>query len=203
MSKNIYQSRHRFFCLCYLSLTKLILILHGTVLRTMNIKRYFYLDWLIVYCCTYRSRIVHLHVETSPLPVKGCKFSGYARRSEPLSREGALLCHTCCDMGPRFFRSHSIDGPSQSPLTTNKGMWRIYSNSDSHSVAFYDKGDAMDLFVCGSSWASIWKCKYICFLFLRFPMILSIQIAKYPRFAIYFILTICVDLKFVVVFYIF
>jgi hypothetical protein len=34
--------------------------------------------------------------------------------------------------GPRFFRSHPKDRPIQSPLTTHKWMWRIYSNPDLH-----------------------------------------------------------------------
>ena len=71
-------------------------------------------------------------METSPLPVEGCKIQAYARRSGPLSREGSLSCHTCCDTGPRFFRSHPKDRPIQSPFTTHEGMWRIYSNPDSH-----------------------------------------------------------------------
>jgi hypothetical protein len=45
---------------------------------------------------------------------------------------GSLSCHTCCDTGPQFFRSHRKDRPIQSPLTTHKGMWRIYSNPDPH-----------------------------------------------------------------------
>jgi hypothetical protein len=50
-----------------------------------------------------------------------------------LSREGSLSCHTCCDTGPRFFRSHPKDRPIQSPLTTHEDrMWRIYSNPDPH-----------------------------------------------------------------------
>jgi hypothetical protein len=49
-------------------------------------------------------------METSPLPVKGLQNLGlYARRSEPLSKEGSLSCHTCCDTGPLFFQSHSKD----------------------------------------------------------------------------------------------
>jgi hypothetical protein len=66
-------------------------------------------------------------METSPLPMKGCKIKAYARRSEPLSREGSLLCHTYCDTGPHFTRSHPKDRPIQSPLTAHLGMWRIYS----------------------------------------------------------------------------
>jgi hypothetical protein len=46
------------------------------------------------------------------------------------------LCHTCCDTGPRFFRSRQKDRPIQSPLTTHKGMWRIYSNPDPHRSPF-------------------------------------------------------------------
>jgi hypothetical protein len=49
-----------------------------------------------------------------------------------LSRQGSLSCHTCCDTGPQFFRSNPKDRPIQSPLTTHKGMWRIYSNPDHH-----------------------------------------------------------------------
>ena len=30
----------------------------------------------------------------------------------PLSSEGSLSCHACCDTGPRFSRSHSKDRPS-------------------------------------------------------------------------------------------
>jgi hypothetical protein len=35
-------------------------------------------------------------------------------------------------LGPRFFRSHQMDHPIQSPLTTYKGMWKIYSNQYPH-----------------------------------------------------------------------
>jgi hypothetical protein len=34
--------------------------------------------------------------------VRGCKIWAYPQHSEPLSREGSLSCHTCCDTGPRF-----------------------------------------------------------------------------------------------------
>jgi hypothetical protein len=51
------------------------------------------------------------YMETSPLPVKGCKIYAYARRSGPLSRERSFSCHTCCDTGPRFFRCHPKDRP--------------------------------------------------------------------------------------------
>jgi hypothetical protein len=91
------------------------------------------------------------------MPVKGCKFK---YRPMPLSRDGFLSCHTCCDTGPQFFRSHAKDRPIQSPLTTRKGMWRIYSNwiiTVSHSVASYDtQGDAEDSFLPGSSRVHLW-----------------------------------------------
>jgi hypothetical protein len=47
----------------------------------------------------------------SPLPVTGLQIYGYARHSGPLSREGSLSCHTYCDTGPRFIRSHLKDRP--------------------------------------------------------------------------------------------
>jgi hypothetical protein len=44
---------------------------------------------------------------------KHCRWraEACARRSGPLSREGSLSCHTCCDTGPRFLRSHPKDRP--------------------------------------------------------------------------------------------
>jgi ankyrin repeat protein len=57
-------------------------------------------------------------------------------RSGPLSREGSFSCHTCCDTGPRFFRSHPKYRPTPSPLTRHEGVRRIYSNTDCH-VFFY------------------------------------------------------------------
>jgi hypothetical protein len=46
---------------------------------------------------------------------------GLQRRSGPLSRDGSISCHTCCDTGPRCFWSHSKDHP----LTSRKGIRRI------------------------------------------------------------------------------
>jgi hypothetical protein len=37
------------------------------------------------------------YMETSLLLVKACKIYVYARRSGPVSREGSLSWHTCCD----------------------------------------------------------------------------------------------------------
>jgi hypothetical protein len=94
-------------------------------------------DWLILTVLRPAQEFFTC-METSPLPVKGCKIWAYARRSGPLSREGALSCHTCCDKGPRFFRSHPKDRPNQSPLSTHMGMWRIYSNP-LLSISKYDQ----------------------------------------------------------------
>jgi hypothetical protein len=68
-------------------------------------------------------------MEMLPFPVKGCKIWAYARRSGPLSRKGSLSCHTCCDTGPRLFRSRPKNRPIQSPLMTHKGVWRISSRN--------------------------------------------------------------------------
>jgi hypothetical protein len=67
---------------------------------------------------------------------RAAKFWPYNTRcSGPLSREGSLLCHTCCDMGPRFFWSHPKDRPIQLPFMTYKELWRIYFNPDPHGLS--------------------------------------------------------------------
>jgi hypothetical protein len=53
--------------------------------------------------CSASPSIIFTFMGTSPLPVKCCKIKVYSRRSTPLSREGSLSCHICCDTGPRFF----------------------------------------------------------------------------------------------------
>jgi hypothetical protein len=65
-------------------------------------------------------------------------MSAYDRCPWPLSREGSLSCHSCCDTGPRFFRSHPKDRHIQTPLTspTHKGMWRVYFNPDPRGPPF-------------------------------------------------------------------
>jgi hypothetical protein len=90
-------------------------------------------DWLIVYGFTSRSRIFHLYGNVTTAG-EGLQNLGLSRRSGPLSRERSLSCHTYCDTGPRFFRSHPKDCPIQSPLTTCMGMWTIYSNRDPHGA---------------------------------------------------------------------
>jgi hypothetical protein len=45
----------------------------------------------------------------SPLPVAGLQIFAYVQRTGPLSTEGSLSCHTFCDTGPRFIRSHPKD----------------------------------------------------------------------------------------------
>ena len=70
-------------------------------------------------------------METSPLQVKGCKFQAFVRRVWRLSRQGSLSCHTCCNKGPRSFRSHPKDHPIQSPCMTCKGyLGTILINPD-------------------------------------------------------------------------
>jgi hypothetical protein len=81
-------------------------------------------------------------METSPFKYwwRVAKFkhiSDYSRRSGPLSREGSLSCHTCCNTKPQFFWSHPKDRPIQSPFITHRGMWRTYSNPDPHGYQVY------------------------------------------------------------------
>jgi hypothetical protein len=71
------------------------------------------IDWLIdwLFMVLRPPQEYFTYMEMSPLPVKGYKIWAYARRSGPLSMEGSLSCHTCCDTGPLFFISHSKDRP--------------------------------------------------------------------------------------------
>jgi hypothetical protein len=92
--------------------------------------------WLkIIHFVLRPAQIFFTCMKTSPFPVKDWKIYAYARHSGPLSREGSLLCHTCCDTGRQYFRSHPKDRPIQSPLTTHMGMWRIYFNTYPHGFA--------------------------------------------------------------------
>jgi hypothetical protein len=88
-------------------------------------------DWLIIYCFTSRWRISHLYGDVT-ITVEGLQNLGLcsALRAFFEQGEGSLSCHTCCDTGLRFFRSHPKDRPIQSPLTTRMGMRRIDSNPD-------------------------------------------------------------------------
>jgi hypothetical protein len=86
------------------------------------------------FTCMSRSRIFHLYGDVT-IAGEGLQNLGLCSAPGPLSREGSLSCHTCCNTGPRFFRSHPNDRPIQSPLTTHEGMWRIYSNPDPHGVS--------------------------------------------------------------------
>jgi hypothetical protein len=47
--------------------------------------------------------------QLSLLPVTGLQILAYAWRSGLLSREESLSCHTYCDTGPQFIRSHPKD----------------------------------------------------------------------------------------------
>jgi hypothetical protein len=74
--------------------------------------------------------------------------------------KGSLLCHTYCDTGPRFLRSHPKDRPIQSPLTTHKGMWRIYSYPDPHGKGIIEETELVEM--------RIWCIKIGIILYLHF-----------------------------------
>jgi hypothetical protein len=58
-------------------------------------------NWLIDWLFTVLrpAQEFFTYMETSPLPVKGCKILAYARRSGPLSREGSLSPVVTRDLG--------------------------------------------------------------------------------------------------------
>ena len=66
------------------------------------------------------------HMETSPLPVKDCKFSlTYARHSWPLSSEDSLACHTYCDTRNQFIMVFPED-PWHSQLLPIVWKWNCH-----------------------------------------------------------------------------
>jgi hypothetical protein len=75
-------------------------------------------------------------METSPLLVKGSKIKAYDPHSGTFSRDGSYRVTPTVTWNFGFFWSRPKDNPNQSPLTTHKGMWGIYSNLDPH-VAFH------------------------------------------------------------------
>jgi hypothetical protein len=90
------------------------------------------LDWLFTVLLSAQEFFTYM--ETSPLPVKGCKIClcSALRASE----QGGIfiLPHLLWHGTSVFFWSHPKDRPIQSPLTTHEGMWRIYSNPDPHGA---------------------------------------------------------------------
>ena len=70
-------------------------------------------DWLTKF--TYRSVPEYLiHKGRLLLSVTDYKVRSFPQRFWPLRRQGSLSCHTCCDTGLRFTRSHPKDRPLKS-----------------------------------------------------------------------------------------
>ena len=67
------------------------------------------------------------HMETSPLPVKGCKLwpTMYAQHSWLLSSKGSLACHIFCDTGLPFKMVISED-PWDSHLLPSLWQWSCH-----------------------------------------------------------------------------
>jgi hypothetical protein len=93
-------------------------------------------DWLIgpIYCLTSHSKIFHWYGDVT-IAGEGLQNLGICSALRAFEHEGIfivphLLCHGLT--GPRFFRSHPKNRSIQSPLTTQEGMWCIYSNPDPH-----------------------------------------------------------------------
>jgi hypothetical protein len=90
---------------------------------------------LVVYCFTSRSRIFHLYGDVT-ITGEGLQNLGLCSALRAFEQGGIFIVPHCCDTGPRFFRSHPKDRPILSPLTTHKGMWKIYSYPDPHGSPF-------------------------------------------------------------------
>jgi hypothetical protein len=67
-------------------------------------------------------------IETSPLPVKVCKFSPMLGAQGLCAGRDVYRATPAVTQGLSFFRSHPKDRPILSPLKTHNGVLRIYSN---------------------------------------------------------------------------
>lgn len=80
------------------------------------------------------------HIETSPLPVRGCWFRAHARRLRPLSEDGCLSCRTCCGVG-RTFLAVSSEGPQYLAASYDRlGVLRTCSYPDFPGTPFQEEG---------------------------------------------------------------
>jgi hypothetical protein len=86
---------------------------------------------VFVWCFTSRSIIFHLYGDVT-IADEGLQNLVPCSALRAFEQGGSLSCHTCCDTGPRFFRSHPKDCTIQSPFTTRMGMRRTYSNPGPH-----------------------------------------------------------------------
>jgi hypothetical protein len=77
------------------------------------------IDWLFTVLRSAQEYFSYM--QTSPLPMKGCKILAYAWLSWLLSREGSLSCHTCCDTGLSFSGLIWRTAPFSHPLMTRTG----------------------------------------------------------------------------------
>jgi hypothetical protein len=98
--------------------------------------------------------------------VKGCKILAYTQSSRPLSRVISLSWHTCCDTGPRIFRSHPKNQPQFSRLLLQtRYCERSILNlilTCPYSVASYHKQrDAEDLFLPWSSRVTVFVVLFL------------------------------------------
>jgi hypothetical protein len=106
---------------------------------------------LVVYCFESRSRISNLYGEG----LQNLGLCSALRAFEQggifivphMLRHGASVFPVSSEGPPHFVASYDTQGdvenlflpgfsrvPYQSPLTTHKGVWRIYSNPDPHGV---------------------------------------------------------------------
>jgi hypothetical protein len=112
---------------------------------------------LVVYCFTSRSRIFHLYGDVT-ITGEGLQNLGLCSALRALEQGGIFIVPHLLRHGtsvfpvssegpPNSVASYDTQGdvenlflpgfsrvPYQSPLTTHKGMWRIYSNPDPHGV---------------------------------------------------------------------
>jgi hypothetical protein len=85
------------------------------------------IDWLIIYCFTFRSIFFHLHGDVT-IDGEGLQNLGLCSALRAFEQGGIFVVPHLLWYGTSVFRSHPRDRPIQLPLTTRMGMRRICSN---------------------------------------------------------------------------
>ena len=80
------------------------------------------MDWLFIFLKSH-SKTFHLLWSRHHWRWSAVKFSPLLGAYRPLSRDGSLSCHTYCDTGPRFLRSHPKHRPFSRLVRKARGQW--------------------------------------------------------------------------------
>jgi hypothetical protein len=93
------------------------------------------IDWLIMYCFTSHSRIFHLYEDVT-VAGEGLQNLGLCSALKPFEQRGIFIVPHLLWHWASVFPVSSEGPPHLVASYDTQGMWRIYSNPDSHKSLF-------------------------------------------------------------------